>query len=162
MLLAETDGFTPQETDYQMQKIIEVFNKNNPREIKQARTEEEVQELWAARKSAYAVLARIKTHFVLEDVTVPMSNIAKLLKGIENIAKKHHLQIATFGHAGDGNLHPQILYDGYNPEEVRRTEAASADLFQLAINLDGTLTGEHGIGLIAVPPLEVVAAEMSF
>ena len=151
MLLAETDGFTPQETDYQMQKIIEVFNKNNPREIKQARTEEEVQELWAARKSAYAVLARIKTHFVLEDVTVPMSNIAKLLKGIENIAKKHHLQIATFGHAGDGNLHPQILYDGYNPEEVRRTEAASADLFQLAINLDGTLTGEHGIGLSKAP-----------
>jgi glycolate oxidase len=151
MLLAETDGFTREETDYQMQKIIEVFKKNNPREIKQAKTEEEVEELWAARKSAYAVLARIKTHFVLEDVTVPMSNIAKLLKGIEDIAKKYDIQIATFGHAGDGNLHPQILYDGYNPEEVRRAEAASADLFQLAINLDGTLTGEHGIGLSKAP-----------
>ncbi len=151
MLLAETDGFTREETDYQMQKIIEVFKKNNPREIKQAKTEEEVQDLWAARKSAYAVLARIKTHFVLEDVTVPMSKITDLLKGIENIAKKHNIQIATFGHAGDGNLHPQILYDGYNPEDVKRMEAASADLFQLAIKLDGTLSGEHGIGLSKAP-----------
>jgi glycolate oxidase len=100
-----------------------------------------------ARKSAYGVLARIKTHFVLEDVTVPMANISDLLKGIETIADKYHLQIATFGHAGDGNLHPQILYDGYDAEEVARVEAAISDLFHLAIDLDGTLTGEHGIGI---------------
>jgi glycolate oxidase len=155
MLLAETDGFTQEETDYQMQKIIEVFKENNPREIKQARTEKEVQELWAARKSAYAVLARIKTHFVLEDVTVPMTNIVKLLKGVEDIALKHKIQIATFGHAGDGNLHPQILYDGYDPEDVKRMEAATSDLFQLAIDLEGTLTGEHGIGLSKAPYMDL-------
>ncbi|MFQ5485892.1 MAG: FAD-linked oxidase C-terminal domain-containing protein, partial [Desulfobacterales bacterium] len=93
------------------------------------------------------VLARIKTHFVLEDVTVPMANISDMLKGIEAIADRYNLQIATFGHAGDGNLHPQILYDGYDAQEVKRVEEASADLFQLAVDLDGTLTGEHGIGL---------------
>ncbi len=147
MILVETDGHTSEETDFQMKKIISVFQKNNPREIKSAKTEEEARELWMARKSAYGVLARIKTHFVLEDVTVPMANISDMLKGIEAIADKYHLQIATFGHAGDGNLHPQILYDGYDAEEVARVEAACSDLFQLAIDLDGTLTGEHGIGL---------------
>ncbi|NCP10210.1 glycolate oxidase subunit GlcD, partial [bacterium] len=74
-----------------------------------------------------------------------------LLKGIEAISRKHDIQIATFGHAGDGNLHPQILYDGYNPEDVKKMEAASADLFALAISLHGTLTGEHGIGLSKAP-----------
>jgi glycolate oxidase len=151
MVLVETDGYTREETQYQMARIIGVFEKNNPREIKQAKTREEADGLWQARKSAYAVLARIKTHFVLEDVTVPMSKIAELLKGISGIAKRHAIQIATFGHAGDGNLHPQILYDGYDPEQVKRMEGASADLFRLAINLGGTLTGEHGIGLSKAP-----------
>ena len=151
MVLAETDGYTREETQHQMARIIGVFEKNNPREIKQAKTREEADDLWQARKSAYAVLARIKTHFVLEDVTVPMSKIAELLKGISGIAKRHAIQIATFGHAGDGNLHPQILYDGYDPEQVKRMEGASADLFRLAINLGGTLTGEHGIGLSKAP-----------
>ena len=147
MLLAETDGYTQEETDYQIEKVIKNFEENNAKEVKKARTAKEVEDLWAARKSAYAVLARIKTHFVLEDVTVPMTNIAELLKGIDEISKRHDIQIATFGHAGDGNLHPQILYDGYDPEQVKRMEEASADIFKLAIDLDGTLTGEHGIGL---------------
>jgi glycolate oxidase len=147
MILAETDGYTQEETDYQIQKVMNVFNENNSKAVKQARTEEEVIELWAARKSAYAVLARIQTHFALEDITVPMGRIADMLKGIEAIAEKHEIQIATFGHAGDGNLHPQILYDGYDSDQVKRMEAATAELFQLAIDLGGTLTGEHGIGL---------------
>jgi glycolate oxidase len=151
MLLVETDGYTQEETNYQIQKVVDVFAENCATEIKRAKTEEEAVELWAARKSAYGVLARIRTHFVLEDVTVPMANIADLLKGVEAIAEAHHLQIATYGHAGDGNLHPQILYDGYDPDEVKRVEAASADLFRLAIDLEGTLTGEHGIGLSKAP-----------
>ena len=151
MLLAETDGYTKEETDYQMKKIIEVFKKNNPKEIKEAKSEEEAAELWLARKSSYAVLARIKTHFVLEDVTIPMARIADMLKGIEAIMERHNIQIAAFGHAGDGNLHPQILYDGYDPEQVKRKEAASAELFQLAVELGGTLSGEHGIGLSKAP-----------
>jgi len=151
LVLVETDGYTREETEYQMAKIIGVFEKNSPGEIRQAKTREEADELWQARKSAYAVLARIKTHFVLEDVTVPMSRIADLLKGINDIAKKYAIQIATFGHAGDGNLHPQILYDGYDPEQVKRMEGASADLFRLAVDLGGTLTGEHGIGLSKAP-----------
>jgi len=151
MLLVETDGYTREETEYQMTKIISVFKDNNPKEIKQATSQEEETELWKARKSAYAVLARITSHFVLEDVTVPMARIADLLKGVEAIAEKYNLQIATFGHAGDGNLHPQILYDGCDSDQVKRVEAASADLFQLAVDLGGTLTGEHGIGMSKAP-----------
>lgn len=147
MLLVETDGYTREETEFQMEKVIAVFRRNNPLEVKRAGTPEEAVELWKARKSAYAVLARIKTHFVLEDVTVPMARVADLLQGVEAIADRHRLQIATFGHAGDGNLHPQILYDGYDADQVRRMEAAAGDLFRLAIDLGGTLTGEHGIGL---------------
>jgi glycolate oxidase len=151
MLLVETDGYTEAETVFQMEKVIGIFKANHPREVKEAKTETEVKDLWAARKSAYAVLSRIKTSSVLEDVTVPMTHITELLKGIQNISLKHQIQIATFGHAGDGNLHPQILYDGYDPDQVERMEKASADLFELAIGLDGTLTGEHGIGLSKAP-----------
>jgi glycolate oxidase len=151
MLLAETDGYTKEETEYQIGKVMAVFKRNNPKEVTEARSEQEAVELWKARKSAYAVLARIKTHFSLEDVTVPMARIADLLKGIEAISKKHDIQIATFGHAGDGNLHPQMLFDGYDPDQVRRVEEASAELFRLAVNLEGTLTGEHGIGLSKAP-----------
>jgi glycolate oxidase len=151
MLLVETDGYTEAETAFQMEKVIGIFKANHPREVKEAKTEAEVKDLWAARKSAYAVLSRIKTSSVLEDVTVPMTHITELLKGIQDISLKHQIQIATFGHAGDGNLHPQILYDGYDPDQVERMETASADLFKLAIGLDGTLTGEHGIGLSKAP-----------
>ena len=147
MLLAETDGYTQEETRYQINKVLEIFKRNHAREIKEAESESEAAELWKARKSAYAVLARIKTHFVLEDVTVPISKVADMLRGVNEIARKYNLQIATYGHAGDGNLHPQILYDGYDPDQVRRMEAASEELFRLAVSLEGTLTGEHGIGL---------------
>jgi glycolate oxidase len=151
MLLTETDGYTTEETEYQLNKIIEVFKQNRAREIQQAESSAMAAKLWEARKSAYGVLARIKTHFLLEDITVPMSRLAQLLQGVEAIAEKYGLQIATFGHAGDGNLHPQILYDGYDPGEVHRVEEASGELFKLAIDLEGTLTGEHGIGLAKAP-----------
>lgn len=147
IILVETDGYTQEETDYQMKKVIEVFKKNNAEDIKQAKTREDAEKLWTARKSAYAVLARVMTHFVLEDITVPMSKIAEMLKGVEAIAERNNIRIATYGHAGDGNLHPQILYDGYDPEQVKSMEAATAELFKLSIDLGGTLTGEHGIGL---------------
>jgi len=151
MLLAETDGYTRAETEYQMQRVTDVFQRNRPKQVTLAGSEQEAADLWKARKSAYAVLARIKTHFVIEDVTVPMGKIAELLKGVQAIAEKHDLMIATYGHAGDGNLHPQILYDGDDPRQAEAVEAASGELFQLAVGLGGTLTGEHGIGLSKAP-----------
>lgn len=151
MLLVQTDGYTKEETEYQLKKVIEIFEANNPLEVKTAKDGAEAAELFKARKSAYGVLARIKTHFVLEDITVPMSTLEDLLKGIQDIAERTGLQIATFGHAGDGNLHPQILFDGYDEHEVEMMHQAVKELFELSVRLNGTLTGEHGIGLAKAP-----------
>ena len=151
MLLTETDGYTAAEAEYQMEKVIEVFKKNKAGDIKRAESPEQAMGLWKARKSAYAVLARIKPNFVLEDITVPMSRVADMFKGVVEIAARNNVQIATFGHAGDGNLHPQILWDGSDSEEVLRVKKAASELFELAIGLGGTLTGEHGIGLSKAP-----------
>jgi len=147
MILTETDGFTWEEVEAQMEVVLRVLKGNNPSLIKTAKDERERLELWGARKSAYATLARISTSFVLDDVTVPISKITELLVGIQDIAKRHGLVVATYGHAGDGNLHPQILYDEYNPEQVEKMERIEEALFRLAVSLKGTLTGEHGIGL---------------
>lgn len=147
MILTETDGYTWEEVEAQMEVVLQILKQNHPIEIKTAKDEKDRLNLWKARKSAYATLARVSNSFVLDDVTVPISGIPELLVGIQEIAQRHGLVIATYGHAGDGNLHPQILYDEYDPKQVERTERAEEEIFQLAISLKGTLSGEHGIGL---------------
>jgi glycolate oxidase len=147
MILTETDGFTWEEVEAQMEVVLGVFKQNNPGLIRTAKDEKERLGLWKARKSAYATLARTSTSFVLDDVTVPISKIPDLLVGIQEISRKHGLIVATYGHAGDGNLHPQILYDEYNGEQAETVEKVEEEIFHLAISLNGTLTGEHGIGL---------------
>ena len=151
ILLAETDGYTREETDTQMAVILDIFRKNQAAAITQAQTPAEAQALWAARKSVYPVMARINNNLLVEDGTVPMSRVADMLRAVSDIAARYNLKIPTVGHVGDGNLHPVISYDGTNPDEVRRVEAASAELYQKAIDLGGTLTGEHGIGLAKAP-----------
>lgn len=155
MLLAETDAYTQAEADYQMERVVAQFKANNAKEVKQADCAQQAADLWKARKSCYAVLARLRPNFVLEDITVPMSQVAPMLRGVQEIGSRHRVQVATFGHAGDGNLHPQFLWDAADEEETRRVEAASADLFQLAVDLGGTLTGEHGIGLSKAPYMKL-------
>jgi len=147
MLLAETDGFTQEETDYQMAKMIEVFKRNNAKGITRATSAEEAEQLWTARKSFGGVITRLKNNFVVEDVTVPISKVPQMLAGIKAISKRHKVPIATMGHFGDGNLHPNFVFDGIDPDEIARIRKAAADLFKLGIDLGGTLTGEHGIGL---------------
>jgi glycolate oxidase len=147
ILLAETDGNTAEETIYQMNKIIEIFKANNASSVREAESQEEAEALWTARKSAYAVLARINNSLVVEDLTVPMSKVADMLKAISDISRRYDLKIPTVGHVGDGNLHPVVCFDGTNSEECRRVHEASSELFNKVIELGGTLTGEHGIGL---------------
>ena len=147
ILVAETDGHTREETEFQLAKIIDIFKQNNASTVRQADSEEEAEALWTARKSAYAVMSRINYNLAVEDLAVPMSKVPNMLKTISDIAKKYDLKIPTVGHAGDGNLHPTISFDGTDPDEVRRVEGASAELFKVVIELGGTVTGEHGIGL---------------
>jgi glycolate oxidase len=147
MILTETDGYTREEVEAQMEVVLRVFRENHPDLVKTAKDEKDRLTLWKARKSAYATLARASNSFVLDDVTVPISRIPELLVGIQEISRKYGIVVASFGHAGDGNLHPQILYDEYNPEQAAKVEKVEEEIFHLAISLKGTLSGEHGIGL---------------
>jgi glycolate oxidase len=161
MLVAETDGYTAEETEYQMARIVEIFNKSHATGVRLARTQEEAQSVWAARKAAGGIAAKIKTNFYVEDLSVPISRIPKMLRIIWDIAEKYDLTIPTVGHAGDGNLHPVIIIDGTNPDEVRRMEEASAELLGKVVELGGTLTGEHGIGLSKAPFMGLEHSEVA-
>jgi len=151
IILVETDGYTEAETSYQMGKLIEVFRKNSVTDIQVADTADEAEELWKARKSVGSTAGKLRANSVSEDVTVPMSKVPDLLTGISIIVRKYDLPFVIFGHAGDGNLHPRIMYDRSNPDNVTRLGKAVDEIFKLTCNLGGTLTGEHGIGLSKAP-----------
>jgi len=156
LLVVETDGYTKEENDFQLDRIMDIFRKNHASDVKKAESQKEAEALWTARKSAYGVMARINYNLFVEDLTVPISKVPDMLRAISDLAKKYDLKIPTVGHVGDGNLHPVISFDGTNSEEVKRVEKASEELFKKVIALGGTLTGEHGIGLAKAPfmPLE--------
>ncbi|KIX15511.1 FAD-binding oxidoreductase [Dethiosulfatarculus sandiegensis] len=151
MLLVETDGYTQGETEYQLEKVIDLFKKNGALEVRKAASDEEAQSLWLARKSSYAVISRISNALLVEDMAVPMSQVAYMLAYLDDLAARHKVRIATVGHAGDGNLHPTICFDGTDEEEVKRVHAASKELFKKVVEVGGTLTGEHGIGMDKAP-----------
>lgn len=151
VVLAEADGHTSGEAAYQIDKVIDVFKEHNATCIERAESQEELSRLWTARKSIGGILFRISYNMLAEDVTVPISKVPKMLKGIQAISKQHNVLIATLGHLGDGNLHPNIIFDGRNPEETSRVEKAVKDLFKLCTEMNGTITGEHGIGLAKAP-----------
>ncbi|MBW2109324.1 MAG: FAD-binding protein [Deltaproteobacteria bacterium] len=147
MLFVETDGYTKEETNYQMAKAIECIKRHNGKNITKATSPEEAEKLWTARKAAYGVLARLNNTIIVEDVTVPISTIPDILTKIQDISDRHNVLIPTLGHLGDGNFHPCIVYDGTDADETARVEQAIGEIFKVAIEMDGTLTGEHGIGL---------------
>ena len=151
IILVETDGYTEAETSFQMGKVVEIFKKNSATRIRTADSAEEAEELWLARKSAGSVAAQLRTNNVSEDVAVPISKVPDLLNGISTIVHNYHLPFVIFGHAGDGNLHPKIMYDSSDPDQINRAERAVHEVFKLACDLGGTLTGEHGIGLSKAP-----------
>jgi len=155
MVLAEADGYTQKDTDFQITKVMEIFERNKAREIKRAKSRTEAERLWAARKSIGGVLYRLGHNLLAEDVTVPISKVPEMLMRIEDIKRRHKVLIATLGHLGDGNLHPNVIFNGEDPDERDRAMHAVEDLFQLAIELGGTLTGEHGIGLAKAPFMEL-------
>jgi len=147
MMLLETDGCTQGETDFQMAKAIKIFEKNKAIEIRKAESAREAEDLWKARRSIGGIVVGVSPNCLVEDVTVPVSNLTELIRGVEAISQKYGIHIINFGHAGDGNLHPHLFYDGKNQEEVTKVEKASEELFRLACGMGGTLSGEHGIGL---------------
>src|SRR5580765_8056132 len=146
LLLMETDGHPAAVAD-EAAKMEELARKNHALQVRVARDEQEATKLASARRSAFSALARVAPTTILEDATVPRSELAKMIRFVADVAKKHSLRIGTFGHMGDGNLHPTFLTDERNKEEMHRVEEAFKEIFDEAIRLGGTITGEHGIGV---------------
>jgi glycolate oxidase len=113
-----------------------------------ARSAEESERIWDARRSVSPALARRRPNKLGEDVCVPVSQIPQMIARVRAIARKYGLLIPIFGHAGDGNLHPNILCDRADAEEVARVREAAREIFETAVALGGTLSGEHGIGVL--------------
>ncbi len=151
ILLAETDGNTVEETRFQMNAIIDIFNQNGATKVQIAQSDTEAEALWSARKSAYPVVARLNNTVISEDTTVPISKVAQMLEAIKEVGQRFNLIIPTVGHVGDGNIHPHFSYDRTDADQVKKVQKARAELYQKAITLGGTLTGEHGIGLGKAP-----------
>ena len=151
MLLAETDAFTEGEASQQLDVIIEVMKKHGAKNITKAESRAQAENLWTARRAMGGVMTAPRGAFLAEDVTVPPDQISALLRGVHEIGRKYNIITPTLGHVGDGNLHPGLLYDKNDPDECERMEKASAEIFKLAVELGGTLSGEHGIGAVKAP-----------
>ncbi len=151
LLLVETDGFTAAEAEYQMGVVAEVFKANQAQAIERAETEAQAQALWKARKAAGSTAARLAPNNASEDVAVPISTLADFLRDLSARLEKYGLPFVVFGHAGDGNLHPKVMFHGDDPEERTKVKQAVQELFTLACQYNGTLTGEHGIGIDKAP-----------
>jgi glycolate oxidase len=146
LLLMETDGH-PAAVAEEAAKMEELARQNGALEIRVAKDDAEATRLAMARRSAFSALARVAPTTILEDATVPRSELAKMIRFVAVVAKKYQLRIGTFGHMGDGNLHPTFLTDERNHDEMHRVEEAFKEIFAEAIRLGGTITGEHGIGV---------------
>ena len=146
LLLMETDGH-PAAVAEEAGKMEELARANGAKEVRVAKDDAEAAQLATARRSAFSALARLAPTTILEDATVPRSELAHMIRFVAEVAKKHELKIGTFGHMGDGNLHPTFLTDERNVDEMRRVHEAFDEIFEEAIRLGGTITGEHGIGL---------------
>lgn len=145
MLLVELDGGKI-EVEENNKKLYEVLIKSGADKIIQAKNETENEKIWKARRSAFACTAKLKPNVITEDVSVPRENIVPLIKKIDKMCKENNITVCIMGHAGDGNIHPNFALDLSDNDEVMRFNKVKDELFQTAIELNGAISGEHGIG----------------
>jgi len=150
-LLVETDGYTAAEAEFQMDKVTAVFDRCRAVRQQVTRSADESDALWRIRKSISSLAASLRPNNVSEDVTVPISQVPVMLEEVAQIVRAEGFPFVVFGHAGDGNLHPKVMYDKNIPAEAERLEKVVEKIFRLTCSLGGTLTGEHGIGLAKAP-----------
>ncbi|HEY63909.1 MAG TPA: FAD-binding protein [Caldilineae bacterium] len=147
LMLIAVDG-EPEAVHAQIRRVAEVCRRMGADPVEMATTPEEEERLWIARRSVSPALALIKPSRLTEDIVVPRSKIPAMIRRIQAIAREYDVMIPTFGHIGDGNVHPDIMCDRRDPEEMRRVALAAQAVFEATIELGGTLSGEHGIGLL--------------
>lgn len=145
-LIIELDGYNT-EISRQRETICEILRTNNAANIQYSRTKEEAEHIWAARRSSMAACTKLKPNVTTDDIIVPRSNLAKLVKGVQDICTRHNLTVCLVGHVGDGSVHPQIPIDYNNKDEYKHYKIAKSEIYQLTTRLGGIISGEHGIGL---------------
>lgn len=147
-LLIETDGIELESTIQEIEAIAKICIQTGATKVSIAKDEIERANLWKARRSISPSLARLAPNKLGEDITVPRNAIPEAVKRLKAISQKYNLPIVIFGHAGDGNLHPNILFDKRDPEQMKKVEQMVAEEFNVALELNGTLSGEHGVGTL--------------
>ena len=145
LLIVEVEGSDGEVTE-QLSKIVEIAREHEPVELRESRSGAESARIWAGRKSAFGAMGRIADYMCL-DGTIPVSELANVLKRIGELSREYGLDVANVFHAGDGNLHPLILFDANAPGQIELTEELGAEILRLCVRSGGCLTGEHGVGV---------------
>jgi glycolate oxidase len=145
LLIVEVEG-SDAEIDFQLGRIMEIAAKHNPVELRESKSEEESAKIWLGRKSAFGAMGQINDYMCL-DGTIPVSELPYVLRRIGELSKEYGLGVGNVFHAGDGNMHPLILYDANKPGDLELAERFGADVLRLCVEVGGCLTGEHGVGI---------------
>ena len=146
LLIVELDG--PQvEVDHLIERVSEIARANNSATLRISTSEEERMLFWAGRKAAFPAVGRISPDYLCMDGTIPRKRLPEVLQGMAELSRLHRLRVANVFHAGDGNLHPLILYDANDADQLDRAETFGADILRLCVKVGGVLTGEHGVGI---------------
>jgi glycolate oxidase len=145
-LIVELDG--PQvDCDAMFDEVHATCNRNGATGIRVASSEEERMLIWKARKAAFAAMGRISPNYYVQDGVIPRTRLPEVLRRIDDLSAEYVLKVANVFHAGDGNLHPLVCYDAANPGEAERAEELAGRIVQACVDVGGSLTGEHGIGV---------------
>ncbi|RHZ98378.1 FAD-binding protein [Cereibacter sphaeroides] len=145
LLIVEVEG-SPAEIDDQLARILEIARRHDPVELRESRSEEESRRIWLGRKSAFGAMGQINDYMCL-DGTIPVTELPRVLRRIGELAAEAGLEVANVFHAGDGNMHPLILFDANRPGDLERCERLGAEILKLCVEVGGCLTGEHGVGV---------------
>jgi glycolate oxidase len=159
LLVTDVDGNLEDDLNFQLSQIEKVFKENGCKEFQIAKDEKEAQDLWFARRNASPALSIYGSKKINEDVTVPRSALPELLEKFYAIADKYQIKIPCFGHTGDGNVHTNVMVDGSDPKQVEIGYKAIEEVFQATVDLGGTLSGEHGIGLAKAPYMHMAFSD---
>ena len=146
LMIVELDG-TNSEVDGLINKVSDIARKNNSTSIRTSQNEKERLAFWAGRKAAFPACGAMAPDYYCMDGTIPRGKLSEVLKEIKRLSKKYNLPVANAFHAGDGNLHPLIMFDANNKEELRKTEEFGAEILKYCVKVGGVLTGEHGVGI---------------
>jgi FAD/FMN-containing dehydrogenase len=146
ILIIELDGLKDG-MERLTERILAICREHNVREIRVAKDQPERDKIWAGRKGAFGAVGRLRPNYLVNDGTVPRTRLPETLVKVFEIGKKYRLPIANVFHAGDGNLHPLILFDERDKDELERVHAAAMEIMKLCVDMGGTISGEHGIGV---------------